>query len=207
MEIKTFTDMAFGTNNYLLWGEKEGKALLIDAGASGPDIIKFLKDEGLELEAVLLTHGHPDHTVDAHMIVEETGADVYIHDSDAVVGAGIPASFLEMMGFGDFKLPEAMKSLEDGQELEIAGFKIKVLHTPGHSPGSVSFLIGNALFDGDLVFQGSIGRTDFPGGDFKTLLDSVNRKVFVLDKATEIYPGHMGPTSVAREKLSNPFLM
>lgn len=207
MNIETFTDMSFGTNNYLLWGEEEGKALLIDAGASGPEVLEFLKEKGLELRAVLLTHGHPDHTVDAHLIAEETGADVYIHDSDAEAGAGLPASLLEMMGFGNFKLPEELKSLEDGQELEIAGFKIKVLHTPGHSPGSVSFLIGNALFDGDLVFQGSIGRTDFPGGDFKKLIDSVRRKVFVLDKATEIYPGHMAPTSVAREKLSNPFLM
>lgn len=207
MNIETFTDMSFGTNNYLLWGKEEGKALLIDAGASGPEILKFLDDKGLELEAILLTHGHPDHTVDAEHIAGETGSDVYIHDSDSAVGAGLPSSLLEMMGFGDFKMPENMKSLDDGQELEIAGFKIKVLHTPGHSPGSVSFLIDNALFDGDLVFQGSIGRTDFPGGDFQTLLDSVNRKVFVLDKSTEIYPGHMGPTSVAREKLSNPFLM
>ncbi|MBN1289561.1 MAG: MBL fold metallo-hydrolase [Actinobacteria bacterium] len=206
MKIDTFTDMSFGTNNYLVWDEETRKALLIDAGASALEIVEFLEKNKLKLEAVLLTHGHPDHTVDAKRIVEVTGADVYLHKADAEVAGAMPRELLEMMGFGDLSLPDDIKELVDGEELEIAGFKVKVLHTPGHSEGSVSFLIGDALFDGDLVFQGSIGRTDFPGGDFRKLLDSVRRKVFTLDSKTIIYPGHMGSTTVAREKLSNPFL-
>lgn len=206
MRIDTFTDMSFGTNNYLIWDESSHKALLIDAGASALEIIEFLEKNSLQLEAVLLTHGHPDHTVDAKRIKDVTGADVYMHKADAEVAGAMPAELLEMLGFSDLELPGDIKDLSDGQELEIAGFKVKVLHTPGHSPGSVSFLIEDALFDGDLVFQGSIGRTDFPGGDFRVLLDSVNRKIFTLDSNTNIYPGHMGPTTVAREKLSNPFL-
>jgi len=111
-----------------------------------------------------------------------------------------------MLGIDELKLPSEFKDLEDGQVLELAGLQIKVLHTPGHSPGSVSFLIGDSLFDGDLVFRGSIGRTDFPGGDFDTLMRSVQEKVFVLDPDTRVYPGHMGSTTVGWEKRTNPFL-
>ena len=99
-----------------------------------------------------------------------------------------------------------MKPLAGGQTLQLAGLEIKVLHTPGHSPGSTSFLIDGALFDGDLVFRGSIGRTDFPGGDFDALMNSVREHVFVLEDDTRVYPGHMGSTTVGLERRTNPFL-
>jgi hydroxyacylglutathione hydrolase len=118
----------------------------------------------------------------------------------------MPQMMLAMLGVEDLKTPDDIKPLVDGQVLELAGLTIKVLHTPGHSPGSTSFLIEDALFDGDLVFRGSIGRTDFPGGDFDALMNSVREKVFVLDPETRVYPGHMGSTTVGWERRTNPFL-
>jgi glyoxylase-like metal-dependent hydrolase (beta-lactamase superfamily II) len=118
----------------------------------------------------------------------------------------MPQAMLAMLGIEDLRKPTGMKPLSGGQTLELAGLEIKVLHTPGHSPGSVSFLIDDALFDGDLVFRGSIGRTDFPGGDFEALMNSVREHVFVLEPETRIYPGHMGSTTVGLERRTNPFL-
>ncbi|MBU4386551.1 MAG: MBL fold metallo-hydrolase [Actinobacteria bacterium] len=206
LNIETFTDMSFGTNSYVIWEEGASKAVLIDAGMAVGSILEFLESRGLTLEAVLLTHGHPDHIVGAAEIAGETGAPVYLHEIDSKMVEMMPPTLLAMLGIDKLDVPDEFKPLQDGQVLELAGLEIEVLHTPGHSPGSVSFLVDGALFDGDLVFRASIGRTDFPGGDFELLLRSVKDKVFVLDPGTKLYPGHMGPTSVAWEKRANPFL-
>lgn len=206
LNIETFTDMSFGTNSYVVWEEGASKAVLIDAGMAVGSILEFLESRGLTLEAVLLTHGHPDHIVGAAEIAGETGAPVYLHEIDSKMVEMMPPTLLAMLGIDKLDVPDEFKPLQDGQVLELAGLEIEVLHTPGHSPGSVSFLVDGALFDGDLVFRASIGRTDFPGGDFELLLRSVKDKVFVLDPGTKLYPGHMGPTSVAWEKRANPFL-
>lgn len=207
MNVETFTDFTFGTNSYLVWEEGADKAVLVDAGLNTELILDFIRKKGLSLEAVLLTHGHPDHLVGAADVAEATGADVYLNSIEAKVVEMMPEMILAMLGIDELKTPEEFKPLEDGQVLELAGLKIKVLHTPGHSPGSVSFLVDDALFDGDLVFRGSIGRTDFPGGDFGTLIRSVKEKVFVLPTETKVYPGHMGMTTVGWEKRTNPFLL
>lgn len=206
MNVETFTDLSFGTNNYLVWNPGSSTAVLIDAGPSTHLVMDFLREKGMELEAVLLTHGHPDHVSGAAGIAEATGANVYLHEADAMMVEMMPQSLLSMMGLDELRKPEKFEPLADGQVLELAGLRITALHTPGHSPGSMSFHVNDALFDGDLVFHSSIGRTDFPGGDFDTLVKSAREKVFVLDPETRIYPGHMGPTTVGWEKRSNPFL-
>ena len=206
MNIETFTDLSFGTNCYLVWNEGSAEAVLIDAGLATRMILDFLRDQGLKLEAILITHAHPDHIAGAADIAEATGADVYLHQTEIQALEMMPQAMLAMLGIEDLKKPADMKPLAGGDQLDIAGLQIKVLHTPGHSPGSTSFLIDGALFDGDLVFRGSIGRTDFPGGDFEALMNSVREHVFVLDPETKIYPGHMGTTSVGLERRTNPFL-
>ena len=207
INVETFTDLSFGTNSYMVWAEGSDSAVVIDAGLSTHAILEFLENNGLSLDAVLLTHSHPDHLAGAAEVANATGADVYLHPIEAEVVKMMPAEFLSMLGIDELQLPEEFKPLEDGQVLELAGLELKVLHTPGHSPGSVSFLVDGALFDGDLVFRGSIGRTDFPGGDFEVLMTSVKEKVFVLDPETKLYPGHMGSTTVGWEKRTNPFLV
>lgn len=206
MNIETFTDLSFGTNCYLVWNEGSKVAVLVDAGLGTRAIIDFLKSEELQLEAILITHAHPDHIAGAADLAEATGADVYLHEIEIQALDMMPQAMLAMLGIEDLRKPTDMKPLAGGQTLELAGLQIKVLHTPGHSPGSTSFLIDGALFDGDLVFRGSIGRTDFPGGDFEALMNSVREHVFVLDPETKVYPGHMGATTVGLERRTNPFL-
>jgi len=206
LNIETFTDLSFGTNTYLVWNEGSKDALLIDAGLATRMILEFLKKEELQLEAILITHAHPDHIAGAADLAEATGADVYLHEIEIQALDMMPQAMLAMLGIEDLRKPTDMKPLSGGQTLELAGLEIKVLHTPGHSPGSTSFLIDSALFDGDLVFRGSIGRTDFPGGDFEALMNSVREHVFVLDPETKVYPGHMGATTVGLERRTNPFL-
>ena len=206
MNIETFTDLSFGTNSYLVWAEDSKKAVLIDAGLSTALILDYLKANELELVAILVTHAHPDHIAGVADVAEATGADVYLHEIEIPAVKMMPEMMLAMLGIEELKTPQDIKPLTDGQVLELAGLTIKVLHTPCHSPGSTSFLIEDALFDGDLVFRGSIGRTDFPGGDFDALINSVREKVFVLDPDTKVYPGHMGSTTVGWEKRTNPFL-
>lgn len=207
MNVETFTDLSFGTNCYLVWKEGSSKAVLIDAGPAVRSILDFLERNGLELEAVLLTHGHPDHVVGAAEIAEATGAAVYIHETDAQMIRLMPSAILSMLGVDELRFPEDYTAVDDGDVLRLADMEIRVLHTPGHSPGSVSFHVDNAVFDGDLIFRNSIGRTDFPGGDFEQLARSAKEKIFVLPAETKIYPGHMGPTTVGWEKRTNPFLL
>ncbi len=204
--VEIFTDLSFGTNSYMVWGEGSSSAVLIDAGLSTHLILEFLERNDLTLEALLLTHGHPDHVAGAAEVAEATGAPVYLHSIEIEIVRVLPPALLAMLGIDELALPPEFQPLSDDQLLELAGLEVKVLHTPGHSPGSVSFLIDGALFDGDLVFRGSIGRTDFPGGDFETLMSSVREKVFVLGPDVKLYPGHMGPTTVGWEKRTNPFL-
>ena len=206
MNVETFTDLSFGTNTYLVWNADSQNAVLIDAGMGTQMVLDFLKSEGLELDAILITHAHPDHIAGAADLAEATGADVYLHETEIQALEMMPQAMLAMLGIEDLRKPTDMKPLAGGQTLQLAGLEIKVLHTPGHSPGSTSFLIDGALFDGDLVFRGSIGRTDFPGGDFDALMNSVREYVFVLEDDTKVYPGHMGSTTVGLERRTNPFL-
>jgi hydroxyacylglutathione hydrolase len=206
LEIIAFSDYGFGSNTYLAVNEEDEEAVLIDAGVSASEVLAFLEKNDIELKAILLTHGHPDHLVSLKEIVDATGAPCYMHETDVAIAKLIPPAFLQMMGLDKLELPENFLPLEDGQELELAGMKFKVLYTPGHSEGSVCFLTDGVLFAGDLVFHGSIGRTDFPGGSLETLINSVREKVFTLPSDTRILPGHMDATVVGWEKKTNPFL-
>lgn len=207
MDIVSFTDYGFGSNTYLAVNDEAKEAVLVDAGANAQQVLDYLDKNDVKLVAILLTHGHPDHLISLNEIADATGAVSYMHQEDAQLLEHIPPMLLNMMGLDKLELPEEFLPLEDGQELELAGMKFKVLTTPGHSGGSVCFLTDGVLFAGDLVFRGSIGRTDFPGGSMETLLQSVKEKVFTLPSETRILPGHMDATVVGWEKKTNPFLM
>ncbi len=207
MEIITLTDWSFGSNCYLVINDGEGRAVLVDAGMDAQDILKNIEEKGALLEAVLLTHGHPDHLIGLKGVIDATQVPCYMHPLDAELARAIPPIFLRMMGISQLELPEKILPLEDGQVLELAGMEFKVLHTPGHSLGSVCFHTDGVIFTGDLIFRGSVGRTDFPGGSFDELVRSVKEKVFTLPSDTRIYAGHMDATVVGWEKRTNPFLV
>ncbi|MHB8779831.1 MAG: MBL fold metallo-hydrolase [Candidatus Geothermincolia bacterium] len=206
MEVITFTDWSFGSNCYLAVNDQKTAAVLVDAGISAEEILARLEADGLSLAAILLTHGHPDHLIGAAAIAAETGAPCYLHELDAAMAKAIPPMFLRMMGIDSMELPEDFLALADGDTLVLADIEFKVLHTPGHSLGSVCFYADGVLFSGDLIFRGSIGRTDFPGGSMDDLLRSVKDKVFTLPNDTRILSGHMDATVVGWEKKTNPFL-
>lgn len=207
MEIITLTDHSFGSNCYLVINDAGDSAVLVDAGMDSARILEALEESGASLAAVLLTHGHPDHLLGLKGVTDATGAPCYMHAEDVQLARVIPPMFLRMMGLEGLELPDEFLPLEDGQVLELADMEFKVLTTPGHSAGSVCFLTDGVLFSGDLLFRGSIGRTDFPGGSFELLARMVKEKVFTLPSDTKVLPGHMDATVVGWEKKTNPFLM
>lgn len=194
------------TNCYVIGNEDTGEALIIDAGA-GPDAL-LSKAQDYKVKAILLTHAHFDHISGLNSIRQVTNAPVYIHRSEQ--------SWLKDPDLnGSSRWPtvaekticeQAEFELEDGQTLELAGFSIKVLYTPGHSPGGISFLIDQHLFCGDALFAQSIGRTDLPGGNYSQLMQSIQNKLMVLPDETICYPGHGPKTTIGSEKLYNPFI-
>src|ERR671915_214175 len=162
---------------------------------------------GLTVEAILVTHCHFDHIGAVAPVAKATGAPVYCPEIEVPVLADI-MSFVPWPGFGPYESYEADKTVAGGERLELAGLEIDVIFTPGHSPGHVSYSIPSeaALFSGDVLFRGSIGRTDLPGGDTRTLLSSIAQLIETLPEETRVLPGHMAATTLGAERRSNPFL-
>jgi hydroxyacylglutathione hydrolase len=185
--------------------QQDDRALVIDPGDEA-DRLKA-EIEGLTVEAILLRHTHFDHVGAVAPVARATGAPVYCPEIERHVLANI-MDFVPWAGFGPFESYEADHLVSGGETLQLAGFDIDVIFTPGHSPGHVSYSIADerALFSGDVLFQQSIGRTDLPGGDMETLLESIAGLLDALPGETRVFPGHMGLTTLEREATTNPFL-
>jgi len=206
MDVRMVTVGMVQENCYVFGREGSDRALVVDPGDEAPRILEAIGDR--RVEAILLTHTHFDHVGAVAPLARETGAPVYVPELEKPVLADIN-SFVPFPGFGPFESWDAEHTLQGGETLELAGLEIQVIYTPGHSPGHMSFSIADeaALFSGDVLFQGSVGRTDLPGGDWPTLLESIRTLVELLPSETMVYPGHMGVTSLGAERASNPFLV
>jgi hydroxyacylglutathione hydrolase len=206
--VRAVVSPGFGQNSYVAWGEGSDRAVFVDCGSASGPMLRVLQEQGLQLEAVLLTHAHLDHVDGLARVVEATGAPVYLHPADRLLLDNAPAQ-ARMFGMHVDQPPPPDQELEHGQVLELAGATLHVRHVPGHSPGHVLFHVpeGDLAFVGDIVFQGSIGRTDLPGGDFGQLISGIREQVFSLPGNTTLFTGHGPSTTVGHEQSTNPFLI
>jgi hydroxyacylglutathione hydrolase len=206
MDVRCLTVGPVAENCYLVRGDGAEHALIVDPGEE-PDRILGLVDElGVKVDAILLTHTHFDHIGAVAAVAGATGAPVYCPELEVPVLADI-MSWVPP-GFGPYESYDADRALRGGERLELAAFEIDVLHTPGHSPGHVTYSIPAeaALFSGDVLFQGSVGRVDLPGGDGPTLMKTLRSLAEGFPEETTVYPGHMGITTLGSERATNPFL-
>src|SRR3954465_8004065 len=207
MDVRMFTVGPVAENSYLFRRDDSDRALIVDPGDEADKLLGAIDSLGVELDGILLTHTHFDHVGAVAPVAEATGAEVWVPEIERRVLADIN-SYVPWPDFGPFESYEAEHTLKGGEKLQMAGFDIDVLFTPGHSPGHVTFSIPDeqAIFSGDVLFQGSVGRVDLPGGDWDTLLASIRGLVETLPAETTVYPGHMGVTSLGAERATNPFL-
>lgn len=206
VDVRTFTVGPVQENCFILRREGSKRAIVVDPGEEAARILAAVEEFGIEVEAILVTHCHFDHIGAVAPVAASTGAHVYVSEIERPVLADI-ASWTPV-GFGPFESYRADHSLHGGETLDLATFKIDVLHTPGHSPGHLTYSLRDeqVIFSGDVLFQGSVGRTDLPGGEWETLLKSIKRLVDSHSPETVVYPGHMGMTTLGKESATNPFL-
>jgi len=198
------------TNAYIVTGEGDDRALIVDAPPQPELIGAQLASRGLAAAAILLTHGHIDHTGGAGRLAADTAALTYVHPEDDFLTLHPEEQLRRIFGMtppGSYEVPERRESLEHGQKLELAGLTLEVRHTPGHTPGHCCFYWDEegVLFSGDQLFAGSIGRTDLPGGSMPQLIRSMRDEVMVLDDEVRVLPGHGPETTIGRERRTNPF--
>ena len=191
MIMKSFAVGWLSTNCYVVGCEETGEAAVIDPGMEiekeTEQILDFIKENNFQIKYIINTHGHPDHVAGNAAIKEATGAPILIHENAT-------------------EAVKADKKLRDGDALQVGNFKLVVLHTPGHTPDGISLLGENAVFTGDALFAGSIGRTDFVGGSYDDLIRSIRSKLLCLPDSFTVHPGHGPSTSISDEKRYNPFL-
>jgi hydroxyacylglutathione hydrolase len=207
MDVRMFTVGPVAENSFIFRRDGSDRALIVDPGDEAPTLLGAIEQLGVTIDGILLTHTHFDHIGAVAPVARATGAEVWVPELEREVLADINR-FVPWPGFGPFEDYEAEHTLKGGERLELAGFEIDVIFTPGHSPGHVTFSIPDetAVFSGDVLFKGSVGRTDLPFGDWDTLLDSIRGLIDALPPETTVYPGHMGITTLGAERASNPFL-
>jgi glyoxylase-like metal-dependent hydrolase (beta-lactamase superfamily II) len=207
MDVRMLTVGPVQENTFFVRRDGAPEALLVDPGDEPERLIELATELNLDVQAILITHTHFDHVGAVAPLARHTGAPVWCPELETSVLADI-MSYVPWPGFGPFESYDADHTVAGGEKLELAGFEIDVIFTPGHSPGHVSYSVPaeRALFSGDVLFEGSVGRVDLPGGDGPTLLRSIGGLLATLPDDTRVFPGHMGQTTLGRERATNPFL-
>lgn len=206
MKIETFVIGMIGTNCYLVSNTDTQECVLIDPAVYSPEITGHIRRERLVLKAILLTHGHFDHIMGIDGFLKDFDVPVYAHKEEQALLQD--ASMNASADYGRSYTYQGASYVEDGQALDLAGMRFQVLYTPGHTIGGCCYYVEeeHVLFSGDTLFCSSVGRSDFPTGNGRELLDSIRKKLMVLPEETAVYPGHMEKTSIGYEKRCNPYL-
>ncbi len=208
LDVHMLTVGPIAENCFVVRPEGSDRALIVDPGEEPERILALVEELDVTVEAILLTHCHFDHIGAVAPVADATGAPVYCPAIEIPVLADIMA-FVPYEGFGPYESYEAEEQVSGGEALELAGMEVDVIFTPGHSPGHVTYSMRgeDAIFSGDVLFQGSVGRVDLPGGDWGTLLESIRALAESHPDRTVVYPGHMGTTTLGAERDTNPFLV
>ena len=207
LNVETFTADGFGENAYVAWSEGAPEAVAFDPGGKATAMADFIEKRGLQLTAILLTHAHIDHIEGVAGLHRRIEAPIYLHPDDRRFYEGAPLQAVQF-GLTIAPLPPVNEKLQHAQRLKFGGMTFEVRHVPGHAPGHVIFYAqkDNLAFVGDVVFNGSIGRTDLPGGNYQELMRSIRQQVLTLPDNTVLYSGHGPVTTVGDERVGNPFL-
>ncbi len=196
----------FQENCWVIGNRRTGEAICIDPGDQPQDILAMARDMGVKIKLIANSHAHVDHILGVGDIKNETGARFLMHRDEAAIAAQAAKSALTFVGREVPDPPTPDYHPEDGDVVEVEGVKLTVIHTPGHTPGSLSYYADGVLFSGDTLFAGSIGRTDLPGGDYDQEMASIIDKLLVLPDETVVLPGHMQETRIDAEREMNPFV-
>lgn len=203
-----FEAMAVGSyyaNCYIVGSEETKEAAIIDPGAEFKRIDEKIIELGLNPKIIILTHAHGDHIGAVNELVEKYNTKVYIHENDAKALSDSDENYSKILFRKELSIkPDVL--LKDGDTIELGELKFDIIHTPGHTVGGICIKVENIMLTGDTLFNKSIGRTDFTGGSFDEIIDSITNKIFKYDDETIIYPGHNNPTTIGSEKLGNPFV-
>lgn len=192
-------------NCYIIADEETKEAAIIDPSAEGEEILKVVNDNNLKVKYIINTHGHMDHIGANAEIKEATGSKILIHEDDRNLLTSPVKNLAIFYGRGT-KSPSADRLLKDGEIISLGNLKIKVIHTPGHTRGSISLLVNNTLFTGDTLLRNSVGRADLPGASSRMLIQSIRERLLSLEDGIKIYPGHEEETTIGQERRDNPFI-
>lgn len=195
----------YAVNCYIIYSEDTNEGIIVDPGGDVDDILDYVRENNLNIKYLVLTHGHADHIGGLKGLKEALGAIIAIHEDDVDMLKDADKNLSFVMAMGKVELePDLL--LREGDILEFGNEKAKVIHTPGHTRGSICLEINDVIISGDTLFAGSIGRTDLYGGDYDTLINSIKDKLMTYPDETKVYPGHGSPTTIGRERKYNPFL-
>lgn len=205
MLIKKINTGILDVNTYVLIDEDTKEAIIIDLGGNFEEVNNYINSNNAKLQYILNTHGHFDHILGEKTAQDTVNVPIYMHKEDEFLVKNLPSQ-MTMWGLDPAEAPEITDFIDENSDLYIGKQKIEIFHTPGHSPGGLSFLIGNDLFSGDTLFRESVGRCDLPGGNFSVIKKSINEKLFKLPQDTVVYPGHGDSSTIEHEIKYNDFL-